>query len=49
MRELFYPLMTFFLVPQPDTEMMNKFKKLSEDAPFDAAIYDLLVSFNEAR
>ena len=49
MRELFYPLMTFFLEPQPDTEMMNKFKKLSEDAPFDAAIYDLLVSYNEAR
>lgn len=49
MKELFYPLMAFFLDPNPDKETFTSFKQLSEDAPFDAAIYDLLVSYNNAR
>ncbi len=49
MKELFYPLMAFFLNPNPDKETFTNFKKLSEDAPFDAAIYDLLVSYNNVR
>lgn len=49
MKELFYPLMAFFLDPNPDKETVTKFMELSEDAPFDGAILDLLVSYNNAR
>ncbi len=49
MKELFYPLMAFFLDPNPDKETVTKFMDLSEDAPFDGAILDLLVSYNNAK
>lgn len=49
MKELFYPLMAFFLNPNPDKDTFTEFKKLSEDAPFDAAIYNLLISYNNAK
>ncbi len=49
MKELFYPVMAFFLDPNPDKETVTKFMDLSEDAPFDGAILDLLVSYNNAR
>ena len=49
MKELFYPVMAFFLEPNPDKETVTKFMNLSEDAPFDGAILDLLVSYNNAR
>lgn len=49
MKELFYPVMAFFLDPNPDKETVTKFIELSEDAPFDGAILDLLVSYNNAR
>ncbi|TAH03271.1 MAG: hypothetical protein EAZ15_03455 [Sphingobacteriales bacterium] len=49
MKELFYPLMAFFLDSDPDKETVTKFMELSEDAPFDGAILDLLVSYNNAR
>jgi len=47
MKELFYPLMTFFLDTNPDEETLKTFKNLSEDAPFDSAILNLLISYNK--
>jgi hypothetical protein len=47
MKELFYPLMAFFLDTNPDEETLKTFKNLSEDAPFDSAILNLLISYNK--
>lgn len=49
MIELFYPLMSFFLDPNPDKATLLSFKNNSEDAAYDLAVYNLLVSFNIAK
>ena len=47
LKDLFYPIMTFFYHPEPDKEDMDTFEKNSVDAEFDASVYALLASFNK--
>jgi hypothetical protein len=46
-RDIFYPLMSFFFDTDPDAETLKKFKNLSEDPAFDAAILELIINFNK--
>jgi len=46
-RDIFYPLMAFFFDTDPDAETLKKFKNLSEDPAFDAAILELIINFNK--
>ena len=46
LKELFYPLMSFFRDQKPDAEEFEIFKKHSINPGFDAAVYSLLVSYN---
>jgi hypothetical protein len=47
LKDLFYPIMTFFYQPEPDQEDFDTYTKLSVDPEFDASVYALLVSFNQ--
>ncbi len=44
-RDIFYPMMSFFFDTKPSAESLKKFKDLSEDPAFDAAILELILSF----
>lgn len=44
-REIFYPMMAFFYDTKPSDANIKKFKDLSEDPAFDAAILQLILSF----
>lgn len=46
-RDIFYPLMSFFFDTNPSPESLKKFKDLSEDPAFDAAILELILSFKK--
>jgi hypothetical protein len=46
-RDLFYPLMAFFYNTEPNDQELKKFKDLSEDAAFDAAILNMIISYNQ--
>ena len=46
-RDLFYPLMAFFYNTNPSAEDLKEFKNLSEDAPFDAAVLELIINFQK--
>jgi hypothetical protein len=46
-RDLFYPLMAFFYNTNPTAENLKEFKNLSEDAPFDAAVLELIINFQK--
>ncbi|MBK0383509.1 hypothetical protein I5M32_11125 [Pedobacter sp. SD-b] len=46
-REIFYPMMAFFYETEPSDTDQKKFKDLSEDPAFDAAILSLILSFNQ--
>jgi hypothetical protein len=46
-RDLFYPLMAFFYNTNPSAENLKEFKNLSEDAPFDAAVLELIINFQK--
>ena len=46
-RDLFYPLMAFFYNTNPTAEDLKEFKNLSEDAPFDAAVLELIINFQK--
>ena len=46
LKELFYPLMSFFRDQKPNAEEFEIFKKHSINPGFDAAVYSLLVSYN---
>ena len=46
-RDIFYPLMAFFYDTDPSAESLKKFKNLSEDPAFDAAILELILSFKK--
>ena len=46
-RDLFYPLMAFFHNTNPSAEDLKEFKNLSEDAPFDAAVLELIINFQK--
>ena len=47
LKDLFYPIMSFFYQPEPDKEEFDTYTKLSVDPEFDASVYALLVSFNQ--
>ncbi|MEO5912114.1 MAG: hypothetical protein ABIP95_14580 [Pelobium sp.] len=44
-REIFYPMMAFFYDTKPSDASIKKFKDLSEDPAYDAAILQLILSF----
>lgn len=46
-RDIFYPLMSFFFDTHPAPESLKKFKDLSEDPAFDAAILELILNFKK--
>ena len=46
-RDIFYPLMAFFYDTNPSADFLKKFKNLSEDAAFDAAILELILSYKK--
>jgi hypothetical protein len=46
-RDIFYPLMSFFYDTDPSAEVLKKFKNLSEDPAFDSAILELILSFKK--
>jgi hypothetical protein len=46
-RDLFYPMMAFFYNTNPSSEELKEFKNLSEDAPFDAAVLELIINFQK--
>lgn len=47
MKDLFYPLMSFFHEPNPPSNLMEKFIQNCEDAEFEAPVYTILVNFNK--
>ncbi|MBC8052254.1 MAG: hypothetical protein H7Y13_04260 [Sphingobacteriaceae bacterium] len=47
LKDLFYPIMTFFYEPEPDKEDVDTYTKNSVDPEFDASVYALLTSFNQ--
>jgi len=47
LKELFYPMMAFFRNPNPDKEELSRFNDRSVSADFDAAVYALLVTYNQ--
>ncbi|HEX8378393.1 MAG TPA: hypothetical protein VF602_11305 [Pedobacter sp.] len=47
LKDLFYPIMSFFYQPEPDKEEIEAYAKNSVDAEFDAPVYSLLTSFNQ--
>jgi hypothetical protein len=46
-KDIFYPLMAFFYDTDPSAESLKKFKNLSIDPAFDAAILELILSFKK--
>jgi hypothetical protein len=46
-KELFYPLMGFFFQPSPGKEEFEQYLRDSGDKAFDAAVYRLLVAYNQ--
>ena len=46
-KDIFYPLMAFFFDTEPSAESLKKFKNLSVDPAFDAAILELILSFKK--
>lgn len=46
MKELFYPVMSFFADPDPSAETLQAYIDNSQNAQFDAPVYALLTAFN---
>lgn len=46
-KELFYPMISFFHEPEPDT--MDAFTKHSPHPEFDSAVYALLITYNKSN
>ena len=47
LKELFYPLISFFRDQKPSAEDFEEFKKNSLNPDFDAAVYSLLIEYNK--
>ena len=47
MKELFYPVLSFFYEPEPSQILTDKFIANSQDPEFEAPVYSLLVNFNK--
>ncbi len=46
-KELFYPVMCFFRNPEPEVREMEEVLKNAPEPDFDAAVYQLLINFNQ--
>lgn len=46
-KELFYPVMCFFRNPEPEAKEISEVLKNAPEPDFDAAVYQLLVNFNQ--
>ncbi len=44
--ELFYPLMSFFLEPDPSSEQIESYIRNSTDPGFDSAVYAIFITYN---
>jgi hypothetical protein len=49
LKELFYPMMAFFRNTNPDKEELSRFNKYSVSPDFDAAVYALLITYNQSK
>ena len=49
LKELFYPMMAFFRNTNPDQEELSRFNTYSVDPDFDAAVYALLITYNQSK
>jgi hypothetical protein len=49
LKELFYPMMAFFRNTNPDQEELRRFNTYSVDPDFDAAVYALLITYNQSK
>ena len=47
LKELFYPLISFFRDQKPSAEDFEEFKKNSLNPDFDVAVYSLLIAYNK--
>lgn len=46
-KDLFYPMMSFFYESEPAIDTLNNFSKHSSHPEFDTSVYALLTTFNE--
>lgn len=44
-KDIFYPLMGYFFNVNPNEAYIKEFKQLSEDAPYDTAILEMLLAY----
>jgi hypothetical protein len=49
LKELFYPLMSFFNEPNPSEDMMDNYATHSSHPEFDTAVYALLTTYNQTN
>ena len=49
LKELFYPMMAFFRNTNPDEEELKRFHTYSINPDFDAAVYALLITYNQSK
>jgi hypothetical protein len=49
LKELFYPMMAFFRNTNPDKEELSRFNNYSVNPDFDAAVYALLINYNQSK
>lgn len=49
LKELFYPMMAFFRNTNPDEEELSRFNTYSVSPDFDAAVYALLITYNQSK
>lgn len=49
LKELFYPMMAFFRNSNPDKEELSRFNTYSVNPDFDAAVYALLITYNQSK
>lgn len=47
--ELFYPMMSFFNENEPTESQFLEYIEYSQNTPMDAAIFDLLIAFNQNK
>ena len=46
LKELFYPMMSFFNEPKPDAQQLEEFTQFAGNKSFDIAVYQIIANFN---